>query len=842
MVPTMALTAPRAVRRPSQETLISLGIVVACGAFVFANLHPRLLLADTTAAGGDMGAHVWGPAFLRDHLLSAGRLSGWSPDWYAGFPAYVFYMVVPSLFVVALDVVLPYNIAFKLVTVAGLVALPASAWALGRLARLPFPGPPLLAVAATAFLFDRSFSIYGGNIASTLAGEFAFSHSLAFSLVFLGVVLRGLETGRHRALAAVLLALTAVTHVIPAIFAVVAGLIALALRADRHRLRWALATGVVGAALTSFWTVPFVWRRPYLNDMGWERITTFWERLLPGPLGEAITGLAGGRATADVPGDITWVAVLAVVGVGVSIAFRRRLGIFLTVVAVVAAAGFLVAPQGRLWNARLLPFWYLALYLLAAIAVAEVIRSIAVLLARRPTEEPSRAGLVAGPIIAALLMMVVIGLPLRTLPFGSTSPDGTYHWPTRAVGVATTDRSFVPDWARWNYSGYERKAAYPELAGIVETMAEVGRTEGCGRAMWEYESELNRFGTPMALMLLPYWTDGCIGSMEGLYFEASATTPYHFLNQSLLSASPSRAQRNLPYSDLDVARGVEHLQLLGVRYYLAFSDRAVAQAEEVADLRLVASSEPMPVTRDGIESETTWRVYEVAGTDLVVPLQAEPVVLDDIALGGEEWLEAAVDWYVDPDRGDVFLAEDGPPGWARVSADGEPARTPLGSTEVTATEQGVGTISFEVSQPGVPVLVRASYFPNWQASGADGPWRVTPNLMVVTPTDTSVTLSYGTTPVDWLAWAMTAAGLVGVVLLARQGRLAFPDPRPPRPARRRRRDLGDHDHGGARSPGGDADGALAEEAASEDALLLQPERLPPPEVGAAPPGGPADLR
>ncbi len=35
-----------------------------------------------------MGAHVWGPAFLRDHLLPQGRLTGWTPDWYDGFPAY----------------------------------------------------------------------------------------------------------------------------------------------------------------------------------------------------------------------------------------------------------------------------------------------------------------------------------------------------------------------------------------------------------------------------------------------------------------------------------------------------------------------------------------------------------------------------------------------------------------------------------------------------------------------------------------------------------------------------------------------------------------------------------
>ena len=55
---------------------------------------------------------------------------------------------------------------------------------------------------------------------------------------------------------------------------------------------------------------------------------------------------------------------------------------------------------------------------------------------------------------------------------------------------------------------------------MVATMDEVGQEFGCGRALWEYQSErLGSYGTPMAPMLLPHWTDGCIGSMEGLYFE-----------------------------------------------------------------------------------------------------------------------------------------------------------------------------------------------------------------------------------------------------------------------------------------------------------------------------------
>ena len=48
-----------------------------------------------------MGAHVWGPDYLRDHLLPNGRLTGWAPDWYAGFPAYHFYFPLPALMVVA---------------------------------------------------------------------------------------------------------------------------------------------------------------------------------------------------------------------------------------------------------------------------------------------------------------------------------------------------------------------------------------------------------------------------------------------------------------------------------------------------------------------------------------------------------------------------------------------------------------------------------------------------------------------------------------------------------------------------------------------------------------------
>ena len=46
---------------------------------------------------------------------------------------------------------------------------------------------------------------------------------------------------------------------------------------------------------------------------------------------------------------------------------------------------------------------------------------------------------------------------------------------------------------------------------------------------------------PMALMLLPNYTNGCVDSMEGLLFESATSTPYHFINQAELSVGPSEA-------------------------------------------------------------------------------------------------------------------------------------------------------------------------------------------------------------------------------------------------------------------------------------------------------------
>ncbi len=91
-------------------------------------------------------AHVWWPAYLRDHLLPW-RLAGWSPDFYAASPAGQFYFPVPAaLGIVGLDLFIPYNVAVKVVVALGPVLVPAGAYVFAKGLRAPNPTPAAFAV------------------------------------------------------------------------------------------------------------------------------------------------------------------------------------------------------------------------------------------------------------------------------------------------------------------------------------------------------------------------------------------------------------------------------------------------------------------------------------------------------------------------------------------------------------------------------------------------------------------------------------------------------------------------------------------------------------------------
>jgi hypothetical protein len=762
--------------------------------FLLLALHPDLILRNNTPTGGDMGAHVWAPAYLRDHLLSNFKLSGWSMDWYSGLPIYRFYMVVPALMIVLLDVVLPYGIAIKIIAVIGLLTLPYVSWLFGRFAKFAYPIPELFAIAATIFLFDESFTIYGGNIASTMAGEFSFSIALSLAMLGFALLAKGLDTGKYRVSAAIIISLSALSHGIVLLF--VFGGAALMLVVWNKRESWQFGAKVIALAvlLSSFWVIPFVTSHAYMTDMKYEprpsgATDSFWKMFFP------LHTLLDVSLTA-----------LAFVGAITLVRSRHKAGTWMTLLALLLAAGVFIARNslpviGLLWNPRILPFLYLLRYFLFVIGLYEFVtfalrvKSIArfaqgesgvpvVLDIAQPRDNFSfNLALLSG---FALFVLVAIGFRFQELPFGSTRVNsaGQYEYVWGPLRTKSSNDGFVDGWARWNFTGYEGKNAYGEYYGIVQTMKQLGAdsTQGCGRALWENNGELNKYGTTMGLMLLPFWTDGCISSMEGLFFEAAGSTPYHFITAAAMSKQSSNPVRELRYDNNDAALGVRYMQELGVKYFMSFTSEAIAQASQQEGLTEVARSGP-------------WVVYRVANSDVVTPLAMQPVVANISSNNPRErWLEVGTSWFQQPEVWTTPIADNGPSEWQRVGVavdeslrEGEPnsnnrrvdvvkpatALTPVPLDPVVVSNVDIGeeSVKFSVDKIGVPVLVRVSYFPNWKVDGAKGPYRVAPNMMVVIPTNTNVSMHFGWNIRDYVAYLLSFAGIAWIVVTRRRSKL-----------------------------------------------------------------------
>jgi hypothetical protein len=876
------------------------------------SLHPSLLVSSSLITGGDTGSHLAMPAYLK----TTGNLfnfTPWYPGWFDGIPAYTYYFVLPDVLATFASYVIGFAVAFKLATVLGSVLMPITAYAMGRLFRAPRPIPVALALATLPFLFDATFTIDGGNLFSTMAGEYAFSLSLALALLTIGLFARGVRSGRGYWFAALALSATLASHVLPWLFSLgaVAVLVVFEMlhrrgigepierteirgadtRANRYAvgvgllllaflpfffdksfaansgrflsatsgtytiiltlalallsigriaecvrtgarywlgaldliatvtsrfvsvrfsmalmlflvalelfqrrgvegpcrtevgtgdyarpLRFAVGAGLLSFGLSAWWLLPFATTQSLSDSLGYSNVPASSLRTIFSTLGwfNATGGAAGDR----------WVIVLGAVAIVAAFIVRDRLGMVLATLTILSFWAFALDPQSAIWNQRLIPFWFITIHLSAGWLVGYLAwrwtkrapkryrwapffvegddighaDDVTDEVVTEPLEVPvaivdvtDDAKWRTGRIVRATSVVALLGL-LSTLPGLITPVAKDLH--------LATGGNQVTNWAQYNYSGYQGRSSWPEYHNLMTTMSTVAARYGCGRAMWEYSASENRFGTPEALMLLPYWTNNCVDSMEGLLMESSPTTPYHYLDQSELSVAPSDPQVGLDYGSVNVGEGVRHLQMLGVKYYMAFSPAVIAEAKADPQLKLVAT------TRDWPAPGVQWRIYLIKNSPMVEPLTSTPNVVANIS-SQADWLSANQTWWLTPSLQKVYAASSGPASWPRASSiTAMTSSVPLPKVVVTHTHVGLQSLSFHVSRVGVPILVKISYYPRWHVTGASGPYRVSPNLMVVVPTAKTVSLDYTSTPMLTLGNVISdLATLAGFVTL-----------------------------------------------------------------------------
>src|SRR5215510_16338294 len=92
------------------------------------------------------------------------------------------------------------------------------------------------------------------------------------------------------------------------------------------------------------------------------------------------------------------------------------------------------------------------------------------------------------------------------------------------------------------------------------------------------------------------------------------------------------------------------------------TNEAKSQAAAQPDLKFIATSYP-------------WDIYEVEGSDLVVPLDTQPVVVNH--RGGDQRernLELGTSWFQNKDEWAAMPADDGPDEWQRIDVAVDPSR------------------------------------------------------------------------------------------------------------------------------------------------------------------------
>ena len=518
------------------QLLVTFIIILLVYGFLISRIPWNLIFLNTTTAGGDTGTHNYN-AYYAYKIFP--KLKWWSPDWSAGFPFLYFYP--PFLFYLTAIFAhfFPINIVFKLITLIGTFCLPIALFIFLKLLDLEFPIPQLGMLFSLNFLFLEQFSIYGGNLPSTLAGEFSYSFCFALLFIFIGLIWRVLERKNEKKwfyYALFTLTFMVVIHPFPVAVAVISiGLLFLyrwLVEKKSFSEIFSLTKIVVGAfSLTAFWALPFLMLLPYTVKMSWYRTIEI-KDIFPKSL----------------------FPFLFLVIIGILIFFkdekRRRL-IPLICLAAGSMFFYFILNHSSVFNARFLPPFIVSYLLFAAYGLGYLLNFICSHL---------KPKYIQNWVLTISMLLISFYLIFSYLPKTIT---------------------YIPFWMKWNYEGFERKSTWPKISPLFDYLKQLPY----GRVMVEYRPEYNKFGTPRIFENTPIFASQ--PTFEGLLTESAISNYFHFINQTETTKKPSAAIAGFEYPPFNFENGVKHLKLFGAQYFVAFTP----EIKQLADKYLIKLKE-----------------------------------------------------------------------------------------------------------------------------------------------------------------------------------------------------------------------------------------------------------
>lgn len=701
----------------SIEWLTIVGLTIYLGAI----LQTPLALKGYTCMGGDLPAHH----YLVEQICNTCSPVSWADGWWCGFPMFHYYFPLPYTCIALLSKVFSHNVAFNIGVCLGMLLLPLSVYLSARLVRMPRPLPILAVCFVIPLLLDNTHNMWGVNAYSTLAGMVANSWSFCLLLPALANICRDTQDNKFRLRTPLLIAAVALSHFFTSIvLALVVGVFWIIVCAYSYKnktthYRIAIIEGGLAILLVSWWLIPLAMTGEWAVAFGSQWEISFFKQL---------------------PNIVQYFFPLVVLlALSVRIFTRAKIGfqfwawfaVFILLFLISLVLFYFGRSIGEVFvNCRLWPFIVFALLFIMAGLLAYSFRAI--------------------PICGLIFTLALC----FTFAWNDKQDDKNEVW---------SYLNLVPIWAKHNFLGFENAPNGKAGQELIEYLRNVPPH---GRIAYDLNPFNESLGSTRFFEALPALTDHPI--IEGGIVNSALGSLSAYVVQGEMSEHTAGAPLLVQPQSFDPEKGLAHLELLGVRRFIAHSKSTINALDSSFGIW----------QKERVIGGGKWIIYkhrrESNGLVRKWNIPINFYVSDNFQKDSLEWMYvgAAVREPFALLKSDVVQST-----LTGVDSRLEELRdhpTPVGdwisdlSDDIPSNIIKNGSryeIHFKAKELNSPYIVAMSYFPNWKVKGADGPYFVTPGFMVVYPTQEDVCVYYGYSIANIIGYVISIIGCTILVIV-----------------------------------------------------------------------------
>jgi 6-pyruvoyl-tetrahydropterin synthase related domain len=305
---------------------------------------------------------------------------------------------------------------------------------------------------------------------------------------------------------------------------------------------------------------------------------------------------------------------------------------------------------------------------------------------------------------------------------------------------ARSHSQVLRSWIAYDFSGLQAKEQWPAFQQLADALR---GSVADPRVAVEYSAQHEKAGSIRVYETLPFFSGR--STLEGVYNQASLQSHFVYYVASELGAASPNPFKSREYSGFDPDGALAHLRLFNVRDVVALSPLLESTLR----------------SREGVTASARippYSVFRLDGEGGYV----EPLAFAPVRSSPRGWRDKAYRWFTRRPMSRAPLVFTDDPRFEVAQPDEwlPPPETALPSGVEVRSRLDAESLEIHTSRVGHPLLVKVSYHPRWRADGADGPYLVSPALMLIVPRQNDVRLRYSRTAADAIGLALTGAAVL----------------------------------------------------------------------------------